>query len=705
MKRRRINAVHNFHLEKRLISVFLILTFVVSSLGGCKSPVSTSGDDETIKDEASLLIAISSDTLAASPFFAAEGEDTALLQLTHARLLTTDRNGDIVYDAAGRETHAYKGTDYSYEGPASITASYDKAKKQTTYTIVLRDDIACSDGTLLTADDLIFTYYVLCDSSYHGYSRVSSVPIVGLEAYQCGTNQISKFKKDVQSELDKPSDKTKKLFEKQIIQKQLKQQYKWVASLYDDDNYAAYTGRYTDPKELFAYFFNLTDGYNAAGAKSKNELINDIAAQYDGDYKKLGASCGLDFTEEATAIVKGVIMDSLKKKDQVSSISGIQKIDNRTVSVTVKGKSEKDLYDLCNIYIAPLAQYGDVNLYDYEMMSYGFTKNDVSSVLEKDIPPAGGGAYALSESDDTTYTLKANSDYYKGAPKSTGLKLLRLDLADMTQVISSGAADLAICDFDKKLYDNVAAANKTETTACLLTAPKDGYVYLGINAQEVKAGNDAQSSESIALRRALLTVFAAYKAASLHGYYGNYVTPLETEYDTDADTAIDTAVELLKEAGYVYDEAGQKFTEAPKGSGEAGLSYTISVIGFEQKDHPSYQMLLDAQAALEAVGIKLQIIDEPDTNSLWKHVYEKTSQLWIFNYASVGMNTENHSYGLTDSGAEAITSNAVELPLFQRQTAILSSPSTSIAADRTAAFTSFYTLFDVIETIEADSGK
>lgn len=703
MKESIMNSIHNFNTRQRLIAVLLILTFVVSSLGGCKSPISTSGDDETIKDETSLLIAISTDKLTASPFSMAAEEDSSLMQLTQVRLLTTDRNGSIVYDAAGKETHAYKETDYSYEGPASITAAYDKSKKQTTYTIVLRDDIACSDGTVLNADDLIFTYYVLCDSSYQGDSKVSSVPVVGLEAYQCGTNQIKKFKKAVQEELDKPSDKTKKLFEKQIILKQLKQQYKWVTSLYDDDNYAAYTSRYKDPKELFAYFFNLTDGYNAAAAENKNILISDIAAQYDGNYKKLGDSCGLDFTKEATAIAQSVVMDSQPKNQQVSSISGIKKIDDRTVSVTVKGKSEKDLYNLCDIYIAPLAQYGDRNLYDYEKKSYGFTKDDVSSVLEKDILPAGGGAYALSESDDTTYTLKANNNYYKGSPKSTNLKLLRLDLADMTQVISSGAADFAICDFDKNLYDNVVAANKTKTTAYILTAPKEGYVYLGINAQEVKAGNDGQSSESIALRRALLTVFAAYKESSIQGYYGSCVTPLETEYDTDADTAMDTAVELLKEAGYVYDEAGQKFTESPAADTVTGLSYTVSVVGFEQKEHPSYQMLLDAQAALKSIGITLQIIDEPDANSLWKHVYEKTSQLWIFNYASANLNTKNDSYGLTDSGTKSIRSNAVELPLFQRQTAILSSPATSIAADQTAAFTSFYTLFDVIETIEAGS--
>lgn len=704
MKKTIMHSIHNFNTRHRFTALFLILTFVVSFLGGCKSPVSTSGDEETIKDETSLLIAISTDTLAASPFLAAE-EDSSLMQLTQVRLLTTDRSGTIVYGAAGGETHAYGETEYSYEGPASITASYDKSKKQTTYTIVLRDDIACSDGTVLNADDLIFTYYVLCDGSYRGNSRVSSVPVVGLEAYQCGTTQIKKFRKAVQKELDKPSDKTKKLFGKQIILKQLKQQYKWVASLYEDDNYAAYTSRYTDPKELFAYFFNLTDGYNAAEAKDKNVLISDIAAQYDGDYKKLGDSCGLDFTEEATAIAQKAVMDCMKKNEQVTSISGIKKIDNRTVSVTVKGKSEKDLYNLCDIYIAPLAQYGNPGLYDYEKESYGFTRDDVSSVLEKDILPAGGGAYALAESDDTTYTLKANSNYYKGAPKSTNLKLLRLDLADMTQVIGSGAADFAICDFDKDLYDNVMAANKTRTTACILTAPKEGYVYLGINAQAAKAGSDGESSESIALRQALLTVFAAYKDSSIQGCYGSCVTPLETEYDTDAGAAADRAVELLKEAGYVYDEAGQKFTASPADDGVTGLSFTVSVVGYGQKDHPAYQMLLDAQAALESIGITLQIIDEPDAGSLWKHVYEKTSQLWIFNYASAGLNTKNDSYGLTDSGTKSIHSNAVELPLFQKQTAILSSPATSIATDRTAAFTSFYTLFDVIETIEAGSEK
>lgn len=700
MKKNKTNSIHNNYRKKRGAAL-LVLVLVVSSLGGCKSPVSTSGDDETITEGVSLSIAVSSNTLTANPFLVSEDSDTSLLQLTQAKLLTTDREGNIVYDAAKGATIPYNGTDYSYEGPASVTAAYDKSKKQTTYTIALRDDLTCSDGSVLCADDLLFTYYVLCDNSYTGGSKVSSVPIVGLDAYLCGTKQVKKFKEDVQAELKKPSENTKKLIQKQIIQKQLKQQYKWVMSLYDDENYSSYTQKYEDPKELFAYFFNLTDGYNAADAEDKNQLINDIAAQYDGDYKKLADSCGLDFTKEANDIARSVIMEK-QGKNQVSSISGIKKIDNNTITIMVKGQKEKDLYNLCNIYIAPLSQYGDADLYDYDKSLFGFTKDDVSSVLEKDILPAGGGAYALTESDGTTYLLQSNKNYYKGNPKSTNLKLLRLDNADMAQVIDSGAADFAICDLTKNLYDDVMQANTDKTTTCLLTSPKEGYVYLGINAQEVFLGNDTESAQSIAFRKAFLTVFSSYKADSIKEYYGDSVLPLKTEYDMDADSALEEAVALLQEAGLSYDDSVQKFTTSPL-SPTTGLPYTISVVGFEIKDHPIYQMLTDTQEALASVGIELQIIDEPDVNTLWKHVYDKTSQMWIYNYSSSSANTEDNAYGLKDSSKKSINSACVELQLFQKQTAILSSPATSIASDKTAAFTSFYTLFDMIESIETES--
>lgn len=701
MKKNRKNSIHNTYRKKRAAAAFLLLVLAVSSLGGCKSPVSTSGDDETITEGASLSVAVSSNTLAANPFLLSEDADTSLLQLTQVKLLTTDRGGNIVYDAKEGASIPYNGTEYSYQGPASIAASYDKSKNQTTYTISLRDDITCSDGTVLSADDLLFTYYVLCDNSYNGGSKVPSVPIVGLDAYLCGTIQVKQFKKDVQAELKKPSEKTKKLIQKQIIQKQLKQQYKWVLSLYEDENYSSYTEKYKDPKELFAYFFNLTDGYRAAEAEDKNQLIDDIAAQYGGDYKKLADSCGLDFTKEANDIARSVIMEGQGKK-QVASISGIKKIDNSTITVTVKGQKEKDLYNLCDIYIAPLSQYGDADSYDYDKKRFGFTKDDVSSVLNKDILPAGGGAYELTESDGTTYLLQSNKNYYKGAPKSASLKLLRLDNADMAQVIDSGAADFAICDLTKNLYDDVMQANTDKTTTCLFTSPKEGYVYLGINAQEVFCGNDTESAESIAFRKAFLTVLSAYKADSIKEYYGDSVLPLETKYDTNADSALKKAVALLQEAGLSYDDSTQEFTESPV-SPATGDSYTISVVGFEVKDHPAYKMLSDTQEAFASVGIELQIIDEPDVAALWKHVYDKTSQMWIYNYSTESANTGDNAYGLKDSSKKSIDSACVELKLFKKQTAILSSPATSVASDKTAAFTSFYTLFDMIESIETKS--
>ncbi|MDY6873567.1 MAG: ABC transporter substrate-binding protein, partial [Chloroflexota bacterium] len=103
-----------------------------------------------------------------SPFFSDTAYDADVVSMTQIALLTTDRVGGIVHNAIEGETRNYNGTDYLYKGPAQTSVDYDPETDTTKYTAKLRVGMQFSDGTPVTADDVIFTYYTFLDPSYVG---------------------------------------------------------------------------------------------------------------------------------------------------------------------------------------------------------------------------------------------------------------------------------------------------------------------------------------------------------------------------------------------------------------------------------------------------------------------------------------------------------------------------------------------------------
>ncbi|MBE0601655.1 MAG: ABC transporter substrate-binding protein, partial [Firmicutes bacterium] len=95
-----------------------------------------------------------------SPFFAQSAYDVDVSAMTQEILMTMDRSGGIVFNAIEGETRSYNGVDYFYHGIADLSVNYDEAADMTTYTAKIKPGVLFSDGVEMTADDLIFTYYV-----------------------------------------------------------------------------------------------------------------------------------------------------------------------------------------------------------------------------------------------------------------------------------------------------------------------------------------------------------------------------------------------------------------------------------------------------------------------------------------------------------------------------------------------------------------
>jgi peptide/nickel transport system substrate-binding protein len=139
--------------------------------------------DESVSSGVPLVVATDDLNEKFSPFFSESGYDRDVYSFTQIGLMTTDRQGGIIYNAIKGETVPYNGKDYTYKGTADLSVNYDETANITTYKATLKEGIKFSDGVEVTADDIIFNYYVYLDSNYTGYTTLNTYDIVGLNSY------------------------------------------------------------------------------------------------------------------------------------------------------------------------------------------------------------------------------------------------------------------------------------------------------------------------------------------------------------------------------------------------------------------------------------------------------------------------------------------------------------------------------------------
>lgn len=252
-----------------------------------------------------------------------------------------------------------------------------KGKKLTTYTVRLKEGLKASAGTMITADDLMFNYYLRTDSSYESSDNVYKCNIAGLLSYQTGYSGGDKAKKILNSKLKKPSAKIKKEIKNKIIYPEIKDAFEWTSSLYRDETYSYITDKYPRTRDLFVYFFSLEPKYKAK-KKDAKKVINQVAGQYGWDYKKLSKVTGKNYN----AKVKKIVLNEAGKKSiaEKQRINGITKIDSYTVQIQVYEKtSQKDLFDF---YIVPLAKWGDVQYFDSNY-KWGIKRTKADEIIKK----------------------------------------------------------------------------------------------------------------------------------------------------------------------------------------------------------------------------------------------------------------------------------------------------------------------------------
>ena len=595
-----------------------------------------------------------------NPFYAVTEADKDVCALTGVSLLEYDRGGGIVTDG---NTVNYKGKGYTYDGIAACE-TVTAADGRVTYNITLREDVYFSDSEQLTADDVIFTMYVLADPAYDGPSTFSSLPIVGMTDYRAGMFVLSEMIADAG---DSNRDFTYWTEEQQNAYWSTLKGEAGERFAQDIVDYCIENGFATDVVSAMKKW-----GYGHAVEDGKEYTASDffdiMRREYKFDYKLLDAeeAAGeslFDITEELLEDTAPELGRAVMISESEPTVRGIEKTGEFSLRVTTERFDAGVLYAL-TMTVAPLHYYGDEGLFAPERGTFGFVKGDLAAVKAKS-EPMGAGPYVFSSYDGGRVNFTANSGYYKGEIKTPELTLIGYaDSGQMTSALIDGNIDICAPELSDGITEAVKEANGADalTGEAITCLPVDfnGYGFIGINANNVSVGNTPGGKASKNLRKAFAVLFAAYREESVSGYYGEmaevieypissvswaapvptdrtystayskgvYGAPIYTPDMTDEaryQVALDTAKEFLLAAGYSWSNSQGRFYSAPNG---ARMSYTVIVPGGGAGDHPCYELVTKVSEALESIGIDLTVDDVTDNNRLWTALNSGSADMW-----------------------------------------------------------------------------
>ncbi|MBQ9228933.1 MAG: ABC transporter substrate-binding protein [Eubacterium sp.] len=742
---------------KKVLAVVLAVAMMLAVFAGCaKKP----------NNDKPLVVGYSNFSSKFSPFFSETAYDQDVWGMTAVSLLTLDRMGAVVEKGKTGETREYNGTDYKYEGPADVTIT-ENEDGTVVYDFELRDDIKFQNGETMTADDVIFSMYVLADPTYDGSSTFFAVPIKGMNEYREGMSSLldllleagpdntdfSLWDEATQTAFWAEADATGPKFAQTILDYCINNGYNAA----------------DDPVEVIAANW----GYELAEGATVEDFWTAIKEAYDGDIAtaadvEVADSSLWSLMDNYATYSKGV-----QTGDAVDKIEGIEKIDDTHVRVTLTEADATAIYQLA-VTIAPLSYYGEKEKFDYDNNKFGFDKGDLSVVRSKTTQPLGAGPYKFDKFENGVVYFDAFEDYYLGTPKTLKVQFMETSDTDKLNGVITGTIDITDPSYSKDTVEAIKEENGGEVTGAKITTDTVdnlGYGYLGISAKAVNVGGVIDSEESKALRKAFATVYANFRDVTVDSYYGDtasvinypisntsWAAPQATDADysiafskdvngndiytsdMDADArtaaAVQAALGFFEKAGYTVTDG--KVTAAPEG---ASLEYEVWIPADGAGDHPSFMMLNLASDALATIGITLNVKDLANSADLWTGLDADQVPMWCaawgatpdpdmyqVYYSGVESGMEaggsNYMYDIADAKLDSlilearkssdqsyrktlykecldiIVDWAVEVPVYQRQNAVIFSTERVNIDTVTPDITTYYGWLSEIQNIE-----
>ena len=673
---------------KQVLALAMAVAMAAGLLAGCGSSASSSAESvasseatseaaatDTGSSDGTLVLADTGFEGKFSPFFAASSADQHVIDLTNIALLGADRKGEMILKGIEGETREYNGTDYTYYGPADCEVT-ENADGTVTYAINMRDDLVFADGTPITIDDVIFNLYVYMDPTYDGSATLYSMPIAGLDDYRSSMTTLSKLIAEAGEDNTDNS-----LFTAE------QQKAFWDAV---NEGGTAFAQEIVDYCVSAGYAADSNDVATAASAWGFDGLAADatakdfflaIAENYDWNFASMEAeTAGSALSDLIPADVYAYSTTGVATGADVDTVSGIVKTGDYSMTITTTELSNSMIYQL-QLPIASLDYYGDRSLYDYDNHSYGFKKGDLSKVRSVTSTPLGAGAYTFNKYSDGVIYLDANPSYYQGEPAAKHVNMKETQEADKITGVQAGTIDISDPSYSLEAANQIATINGGNSDldgSVITTRLMDfrGYGYIALSANNVKVGDDPASEESKNLRKAIMTVIAAYRDEGINSYYGDtasvinypisntsWAAPSVTDdgykiaYSTDVDgneiytsdmsgdtkyaAALQAALGYFEAAGYTV-ENGQ-VTAAPAG---AKMEYTVNIGASGNGDHPSFQVLTNAAAALKTIGFTLTVNDLANASDLYSSYQSGVAEGWVAAWQSTN---DPDMYQLYDS--------------------------------------------------------
>ena len=322
-----------------------------------------------------------------------------------------------------------------------IVAEYDAETGRSRYTLTLKEGAQFADGTPVTAQDLLFTYYTYLDPGYAGTVALAEQPIEGLNSYrfQCTDEQLSGALETMQAIQEAGADHEWSASDP--WSEELQQTYWTLRADYDAACEAQYpvlaqmlvdfatanleqsSGAFgmsaeeiaADDRLKVAYaMVSLGYAYYEDGDLTTNrsrtvwrmsdsivpdldDFIEELKVIFDGDFLLCWSTVCPDSSiqPELPDLEDDFIRAAVGETDEpVTSISGVVLLDEQTLQVDLSAMDVGSSGALFGIPVLSLEAAGDAQQWDPDSGLYGHPFGDVSGVDTQ-----GGVTLYVSDSD------------------------------------------------------------------------------------------------------------------------------------------------------------------------------------------------------------------------------------------------------------------------------------------------------------------